>query len=140
MPRRVVLDTNVVVSALRSRQSAAWRLFQRVGTAAFDHVLSVALILEYEAVCTRPGAGLHLSATEIEDVLEYLALTGLRQPIHFLWRPMLPDPADDHVLDLAVAARASIVTYNQRDFGPAAQFGIAVLTPHQFLTQLGENR
>ncbi len=46
MPRRVVLDTNVVVSALRSRQGAAWRLFQRVGTAAFDHVLSVALILE----------------------------------------------------------------------------------------------
>ena len=137
MAPRVVLDTNVLVSALRSRRGAAWRLVQRVGTSAFEHVLSVALILEYEAVCKRPGAGLRVTPEVIDDVLDYLAATGRQQPIHFVWRPTLPDPADDHVLDLAVAAGASIVTYNRRDFAPAARFGVAVLTPQRFLEQLG---
>jgi putative PIN family toxin of toxin-antitoxin system len=136
MARRVVLDTNVIVAALRSQRGAAARVLQRVGTGAFEHVLSVALILEYEAVCRRPSAAVRVDREALDDVLDFLAQTAIRQPIHFLWRPTLRDPSDDHVLDLAVAAQASIVTYNRRDFRGAEEFGVEVLTPAALLRRL----
>lgn len=134
---RVVLDTNVLVAALRSRQGASAAVLRLAGTSAYEHVLSVALILEYEAVCKRLGTGLHVPHAVVDDILDYLAGTARRQPIHFLWRPVLPDPTDDHILDLAVAAGgASIITHNRRHFVGAERFGIAVLTPGALLRRL----
>jgi len=58
---------------------------------------------------------------------------------HFLWRPVLKDPKDDHVLELAVEASAQfIVTYNLRNFAGAEKFGIQVVTPKEFLKVIGE--
>ena len=62
---------------------------------------------------------------------------GEHRQIFFLWRPLLRDPHDDLVLELAVEAQAdAIVTYNVRDFGLARTFGLEVLTPQQFLQRL----
>jgi predicted nucleic acid-binding protein len=139
----VDLDADCIgdwVAALRSRSGASAALLSRAGTRAYEHCLSVALILEYEAACKRPASGVRVSNQVIDDVLDYLARTARRQPIHFLWRPMLPDPGDDHVLELAVAAEAAIVTHNQRDFVGSKRFGVAVLSPGTFLRQLQEER
>jgi putative PIN family toxin of toxin-antitoxin system len=134
---RVVLDTNVLVSVLRSSRGASHQLLRRLGTDAFEHVISVALVLEYEDALTRPGSGLALSRPNIEAVLDYLCASGRQQPIHYLWRPALPDPKDDLVLEVAVNGECdAIVTFNTRNFQGAERFGVAVLTPAELLVAI----
>ena len=63
---------------------------------------------------------------------------GLHQEIFFLWRPFLPDPTDDHVLEVAVAAGCdAIVTYNKRDFKGIEKFGLRILDPRELLSEIG---
>jgi putative PIN family toxin of toxin-antitoxin system len=132
---RVVLDTNVIVSAFRSRRGPAFRLVSAAGQGSFEISVSVPLVLEYEEVLRRSTA---LEEHEILDILRFLCSVANRQTIYFLWRPILPDPKDDMVLELAVASRsASIVTYNGRDFAAARKFGIEVMTPETFLGFVG---
>lgn len=102
---QVVLDTNVIVAGLRSRRGSAFRLLTLVGTEKFDIHLSVPLVLEYQEVLSREFSNLYLSATEVEDFIEFHCLVATKHRIFFLWRPYLPDPKDDMVLELAVAAR-----------------------------------
>ena len=135
---RVVLDTNVLVAALRSRRGAAFRLLTLVGRGHFEIAVSVPLVLEYEAVAKRHARVARLTAGEIDDVLDYLVSVADRRPIFFLWRPYLKDPNDDLVLELAVEAECQwIVTYNQRDFAGAARFGVRIVTPREFLALRG---
>jgi len=137
MVRRIVLDTNVVVSALRSRRGSSATLLVQAGTGHFEHCLSVALLFEYESALKDPESGITLPQEAIEDVLDYLAATGQLQEVFFLWRPALPDPTDDHVLEVAVAGGCdTIVTYNRRDFRGAERFGVRVVTPREFLIEL----
>jgi predicted nucleic acid-binding protein len=96
-------------------------------------LVSVPLLIEYEAVLTRPE---HLRASGLaqEDIAVLLdAVAAVCEPVRlaYLWRPTLPDADDDMVLETAVNGRADmIVTFNIRDFaGPSAQFGIPVMTP-----------
>jgi len=106
----------------------------------FELLLSVPLMLEYEAVLSRPE---HLreagaSVEDVADVLDGLALLGRRVTFAFRWRPALPDPNDDMVLETAVNGHAdAIVTFNQRDFSAvAARFGCQVIRPGEFLRAL----
>jgi putative PIN family toxin of toxin-antitoxin system len=139
--RRVVLDTNVVVAALRSRQGASFKLLSLLEEDRFEVALSVPLLLEYEDVLTRHiQAGLY-EQQDIDDFLDYLCQTAHRQSIFFLWRPCLPDPKDDMVLELAVAAGCdAIVTHNQRDFVGAERLGVRIDAPRDFLRTLEEPR
>jgi putative PIN family toxin of toxin-antitoxin system len=137
---RLVLDTDVLVAAFRSERGASRELL----IAALDERLvllaSTALWLEYEAVLTRPlhlrAAG--LSAAEVRDVLAALAVVAEPVPIHFLWRPVLADAEDEHVLDLTMNGRADmLVTFNQDDFVEASKtFQIDVVTPAAALQRL----
>ena len=134
---RIVIDTSVLVAALRSRRGAAFRLLSLVGSNAFDHCLSTPLLFEYEAVMKRPGGVIRMTPEQTEPILDYLCATAHRQRIHFLWRPFLRDPADDMVLELAVAGSCdAIVTYNLRDFEGIGRFGIRAMTPQQVLARL----
>jgi putative PIN family toxin of toxin-antitoxin system len=134
---RVVVDTNVVVAGLRSRRGVAFRLLTEVGRDRFEIALSVPLVLEYEDALLRPEVG-HLDQQDVDTVLDYFCSVAHLQRIFFLWRPLLPDPNDDMLLELAVAARCqSIVTYNGRDFAGAESFGISVLEPGPFLSGVG---
>lgn len=133
---RVVLDTNVLYSALRSRQGASFALLSQLGTGAFQPVVSVALCLEYEDVLLREPT--LLSPAAIGDILDYLVSVSLHQRIHFLWRPILRDPKDDLVLELAANAGCPyIVTFNVRDFRGSERFGVTAITPPDFLALLG---
>ena len=134
---RVVIDTNVVVSALRSRRGCAFQVLMATGGDQFDVAISVPLVLEYEAAL-REQRGVVFTDSDIQVVLDYLCLIGHRQPVFFLWRPQLPDPKDDMVLELAVAAGCrAVVTYNGRDFRGAERFGVQVWTPRDLLKTVG---
>lgn len=133
----VVLDSNVLAAAMRSRRGASFAVLSAVGLGRFEIALSVPLVLEYEEVLLRQARELGQSPAAIRDVLDYLCSVGKRQSIFFLWRPCLPDADDDLVIELAVAAGCdAIVTHNVRHFGPALEFGIRVVTPAQLLQRI----
>ena len=131
---RVVIDTNVLLSSLLSRRGASFRLVQRLGSPQFQPVISPPLCLEYEDVFRRPGLLTGYSPQDIGDFLDYFLSQCLECRIHFLWRPHLPDPKDDSVLELALAGGAPfIITHNTRHFRSADSLGIRAVTPDQFL-------
>jgi putative PIN family toxin of toxin-antitoxin system len=139
MVPRVVLDTNVLVAALRSRNGASFRVLSLIDSGKFTFVLSVPLVVEYEAAAKRLVGHGGLSSTEIDEVVDYLCAVGEHHKIHFLWRPILRDPKDDMVLELAVASNArAIVTFNAADFRGAEGFGIRIIGPQELLREIGE--
>lgn len=134
---RVVLDTNVLVAAIRSRRGASFEVLSRVGKGTFDIAISVSLVLEYESVLLRHVAASTLSEEDIRVLIDFICDVAISQEIFFLWRPYLRDPNDDLILELAVAAGCdAVVTHNTRDFGGAEQLGVRVLTPAAFLQEL----
>jgi putative PIN family toxin of toxin-antitoxin system len=141
---RAVLDTATMVAAVRSDAGASRHLLraaleQRRG---FTVLVSVPLLIEYEAVLTRTehlkAAG--LSASNVGVLLD--AIAAVSEPVHlaYLWRPTLRDANDDMVLETAINGAAdAIITFNQRDFITAAkQFGLSILSPGKALTRLEE--
>ena len=92
----------------------------------------------YEETLRRQRRSLHVTQDNIADVLDYLCSVANLHEIYFLWRPYLPDPQDDMILELAVSAGCKyIVTYNKRDFQGAETFGIEVVTAKEFLERIG---
>jgi putative PIN family toxin of toxin-antitoxin system len=135
---RVVVDTNVVVSGLRSRRGASFRLLSEVGKGRFEIALSVPLVLEYEDALVRHAHVTKLTRADIDAVLDYFCSVAHLQRIFYLWRPLLPDAKDDLILELAVAASCrSIVTFNRRHFAGADKFGVSIVAPGPFLSRLG---
>jgi putative PIN family toxin of toxin-antitoxin system len=139
MAPHVVLDTNVLVAALRSRLGASYKLLSLLGTGKYEIHISVPLVLEYEEVLQRFLEDLNLTGEDIGDFLDYVCAVGVPHEVFFLWRPFLRDPKDDMVLELAVVAGCtSIVTFNQRDFAGAEAFGIRARAPIALLREIGE--
>ncbi|OYU12761.1 MAG: putative toxin-antitoxin system toxin component, PIN family [Comamonadaceae bacterium PBBC1] len=136
MPPRIILDTNVLFSALRSRLGVSFQLLSMVGQSRFELQVSAPLIAEYEAVLKR--GQLALSDTQIDDVIDFVCAQSEHHKFFYLWRPVLKDPDDDFLLELAVKSQASIVTWNVADFKKANTLGVEVITPKQ-LFQLLEN-
>jgi len=134
---KIVIDTNVLVAALRSRRGASFTLVSDLPSDEFSIAISVPLVLEYEDALKRAESSA-ITAQDIGNFVDFLCKIGHHQEIFFLWRPFLPDPSDDHVLEVAVAAGCdSIVTYNKRDFKGIERFGLRVLDPRQSLSEIG---
>lgn len=137
---RLVLDTDVLVAAMRSPTGASAAIVRAAREKKAALLLSVALAVEYESVCRRPehqmAAGLSLSQVEI--FLD--AVIAMAEPVdtHFLWRPQLRDPNDEMVLEAAVNGGAeAVVTFNVRDFGSAPSFfGVDVLLPREAIARI----
>jgi predicted nucleic acid-binding protein len=137
----VVLDTNVFISALRSRRGASFRILELVGTGRFEVELSVPLALEYEAVGRRELPATSLTEADFDAILDFVCRSARPREVFYTWRPCLPDAGDDMILELAVAAGgAAIVTFNLADFRGAERFGVRLLTPQEFLGEIGEVR
>ena len=134
---QIVLDTNVLVAGLRSNRGASYRLLDLVRRGLFDLHLSVPLVIEYEDVLSREVVGEFVPASTVEAILDFHCAVAEQHRIYFLWRPFLCDPGDDMVLELAVAARADVVTHNLKDFGGVEQFGLRALSPRTFLAEIG---
>ena len=129
---RVVLDTNVVVAAFRSRRGASNRLLRYAEAGEVGLLCSTPLFLEYEAVLggsdVRATTGHSLA--DVRAVMNALAATA--EPVDVRWRtrPMLPDANDEMVVEAASNGGAdAIVTHNVKDFIPARSLGIEILTP-----------
>ena len=133
---RVIIDTNVLVAALRSRDGASFKLLSLIDSGLLAVGITVPLVFEYEDVIKREHLG--IDATSAEAVLDYFCAVASHHQVHFMWRPYLRDPKDDLVLEAAVAAEAThIVTFNTRDFEGIGRFGIQALWPADFLIQIG---
>ena len=132
---RVVLDTNVLVSAVRSRFGASFGVVSSIPTPQFELCLSIGLYAEWQEVLTRPeNIPPGQTPEQVRGFLRYLASQSRLQEIHFLWRPFLSDPDDDMVLELAFAAGCrQIVTHNVKDFLGSEQLGVTALPPRDFL-------
>lgn len=133
----LILDTNVLVAALRSRTGQSRVLLKQILERKRIAGVSVPLFLEYEAVLLRPD-NLKSFGLSSHQVIEFLdGLAGCLKPIDvtYLWRPQLRDPADEMVLEAAVNGSVShLITWNQRDFFPAAlRFNLQVMTPADYL-------
>ncbi len=137
---RFVIDTDVVVAAMRSPQGASAAILVAAIDERVTLLMSVPLVIEYEAVCGRAEHRLAAGLEENEVGVFLDGLVALGEPVesHFLWRPQLRDPSDEMVLEAAVNGQAdAIVTFNIRDFGVAPEkFGVAVQRPAEALRSM----
>jgi len=134
---RIILDTNVLYAGLYSSRGASFKILQAIEEGKLKIVLSTPLLFEYEDILKRNRVDLGLSNQEIEKVLDYFCMKSEHQKIYFLWRPYLPDPKDDHLLELAIASGTKlIVTHNTKDFKGVEAFGIRSITPKAILEEI----
>lgn len=136
---QVVIDTNVLVAALKSNQGASYKLINLIPSRKFEVYISVPLLLEYESIAKRYQDQTNLTEQEIDDIIDLICGLANEQEIFYLWRPHLKDPKDDMVLELAVAGGCGhIITFNLKDFVNIAVFGIQAVRPKEFLQLIGE--
>ena len=130
---KIVLDTDVLVAAFRSDRGASRQLLLSALDRKVEALVSVPLMVEYEAVLTREEhlSASGLSAGDVNEILDAYAKVAIPVHLRFLWHPRLKDPADEMVLETAVNGAADrLVTFNERHLGVAArEFGIRVLPP-----------
>lgn len=130
---RLVLDTDVLVAALRSDRGASRQLLLAALELRVVTLISVPLILEYEAVLTRPEQlkAFGLTVGEVNSILDALVAAAEPVTFRFLWRPQLKDPSDEMVLETAVNGNADyLATFNLRHFlEAAALFGMRAAVP-----------
>ena len=139
MMLRVVLDTNILISALRSQKGASFKVVNLIGKRLFQLSVSVPLVLEYESAAKRINKLLGLRYSDIDDIVDYICKVAEHRNIYYLWRPFLKDPKDDMVLEVAVESESEfIVTHNIRGFAEVEQFGLEAITPRQLLEKIGE--
>ena len=136
--RQVVLDTNVLIAAVRSQRGASHQLLlQLAGPRPWTLNLSNALATEYVEIVHREGVKLGHTPAQLDIFLSFVCHAAVEREVFFRWRPLLSDPDDEMVLELAVACAAThLITFNKRDFAGAERFGISVLTPEAFLAEL----
>ena len=114
-PIQIVIDTNVLVTAVRSNRGASFALLDRLGDSCWRPNVSTALVLEYESALKREFVRQGRNPALADDLLNVVLEVANRRAVFFRWQPFLPDPQDDFVLELAVASGARfIVTYNSK--------------------------
>lgn len=129
---KVVLDTDVMVAAIRSRKGKSRQWLKAALRKEVRIILSVPLVLQYEEVLTRPH---HLKATggtsaHVNTLLDALCAVSMPVEVSFLWRPMLRDPNDEMVLEAAIHGQAdALLTFNERDYQGAERFGMRIIRP-----------
>nr|WP_275855606.1 putative toxin-antitoxin system toxin component, PIN family [Sulfurimonas sp. MAG313] len=134
----VVIDTNVLISALKSKQGASYKLLLALADDLFLPNISVPLFLEYESVAKRAGLLDKLEEKDINSILNYFLAKSSVRKIFYLWRPYLKDSKDDLVLEVAVESRSEyIITFNKKDFVGCNKFGIKIVTPLEFIKARG---
>ncbi|GBD96404.1 MAG TPA: putative toxin-antitoxin system toxin component, PIN family [Nitrospirae bacterium] len=133
----IILDTNVLHAGLYSSRGASYQILKLIEKGKIKIFLSTALLFEYEDVLKRNKRILKLTDSDIEKILDNLCKLSDHQKIYFLWRPYLPDPNDDLILELAVASETkTIVTHNIKDFKGINKFGVRAIAPKILLEEI----
>jgi len=135
---KIVIDTNVIVSSLRSKSGYSYKLLSVIDDERIKVFISVPVILEYEDAIKREKSEIKFKKAEIDDFLDFICLIGEQRKIHYLWRPYLKDRKDDMFLELAVESESDfIITFNKRDFEGTENFKIKTITPKEFFKVIG---
>ncbi len=135
---RVVIDTNVLISALRSKVGYSYKLLRMTSEESQRIVpcISIPLLYEYEEQMYIRLVPNHMTERDVEVVLNYICSISEEKQIYYLWRPYLKDSEDDHVLEVAIASGSKyIVTFNKRDFVGVESYGIKVVTPKELIIE-----
>jgi uncharacterized protein len=140
LKKRIILDTNVLVSALSSAEGTSRLVLRGALEGRWQPVVSLSLFLEYEDVFSRAHIieRCPLTETEQQDLLDAYASRCSMIELYYTWRPNLRDEGDNHVFELAVAAQdATLLTWNLRDFANAQlRFPhICIQTPAQWIKE-----
>ena len=134
---QVVIDTDILVAAMRSKNGASHRLLSLLGDGRWRPNLTVAIALEYEAVLKRDCQRFGLTESDIDDLLDGICSEAGLHRLYFLWRPVAADPDDDLVMEAAIASHSDfVITFNKLDFPESGRFGIECLNPREFLIML----
>jgi putative PIN family toxin of toxin-antitoxin system len=137
---KLVLDTDVLVAALRSPTGASAELIRLARNGAFKPVISVALVLEYEAICTLPEHLLASGLMRVEalSIIDMLIDKGEWTRINYLYKPLTRDPGDEMVIEAALNSGAdAMVTFNIKDYGTApATFNLGCWLPSEALRRV----
>lgn len=138
---RLVLDTNVFVSAILSEQGASRAVLRRCLLGIDEPLMGQTLFAEGESLLARAEVWTKALITQQERETLWLAYLNVCRwvRVYYLWRPNLPDEADNHVLELGIAGGAEyLLTHNIRDFArPELRFPhLRIRTPSQFLREV----
>ncbi len=134
---RAVMDTNVLYSAFRSANGASFEVFRRLRLGEWTVVLSNHLVHEYEEILKSHRQELGLSLDDVDQLLNAICARAEEWPLAHGWEPILQDPDDEPLVQLAVESRANrVITHNVRDLVSARHLGIDVLKPGEFLAML----
>lgn len=137
---RAVMDTNVLYAAFRSTNGASFEVFRRLRIGEWAAVLSNHLVHEYEEILKSRSQELGLSSDDVDQLLNAICARAEEWPLAHGWEPVLQDPDDEPLVQLAVESGANrVITHNVRDLAPARLLGIEVLKPDEFLTKLRMN-
>jgi putative PIN family toxin of toxin-antitoxin system len=137
---RAVLDTSVLITALRSSTGAAAETVRLALRGELTTLMDLKLACEYRDVALRGGQLKASGKSRAETATILDALEAIAEPVlvAFLYRPLSPDPNDDMVLDVAINGNAdAIITNNAKHFREAAErFSLEVLTPAELLSRV----
>lgn len=137
---RIVLDTDAFIAATRSATGASREILLMVERGEIEALMTVPMLIEYEAVLKRPThlAAAHLTEEQADNIIKTLASIVVRVAVRFSWRPQLADANDEMILEAAVNGHAdAIVTFNTRHYAEAApRFGVAILKPGELLRSM----
>ena len=140
MNTRVIIDTNVFVSALLSQESSPSLVLRLCLTKTIKPIIGTTLYTEYCDVCNRDKIfkNAALNKDERNELFDAFINTCDWVSVYYLWRPNLKDESDNHLLELATASQAKyIVTGNIKDFqnGNLLFPDIKIVTPREFIDQ-----
>jgi len=137
----LVLDTDVLVSGLRSNVGASRVLLLAVAAGEVTPLVSVGTVLEYEAVLKRPAIlrATCLTDADVDDFLDDFIAHAREVETDFRYRPLVRDPDDEMFMELAINGQAAaLVSFNLADFRPVDRSGpdLPVCRPGEILRRL----
>lgn len=131
---RVVIDTNVVVSANISDEGLPGSILDLAANTKILMVVSEPILAEYQEVLRRPR--LKLDPLKIKNALAVIRSTSrLVKPIRTVKKS--PDESDNRFYECAEAGKANfLITGNIRHF-PESHKGTRIVTPREFIELIG---
>jgi putative PIN family toxin of toxin-antitoxin system len=133
---RAVLDVNVLVAAILSREGAPAQLLRLWREGRFELVLSPALLDELQRVLAYPKIRRRIPEAEAAEFVTLLR----REPVTADLAAVPPirssDPDDDYLIGLAQATQAAIVSGDAHLLDLSDR--IPVFAPAAFLLELGK--
>jgi putative PIN family toxin of toxin-antitoxin system len=130
---KVVLDTNVIVSAVLTTHGVCAQILDMITEGVFGIYVDDRILAEYDSVLRRPR--LHLIPDDAAEVVEWIRSVAERVGAVPLLAE-LPDPGDIPFLEVAASAGAILVTGNTRHYPKRSRVGVTVLSPREFIELL----